>query len=567
MAQSIGIHLGERCFHLVALDGGLKKHKLVCAVSGEIPVAEDAAQQVVARLREVVKEHKLRADSVYLAIDSGIAAFRNLTLPFDDRDKIEEVIKFEVEGNLPQFDIDQVVVDFLTLSSKPGVESSLLVTAVPKDRLGSALRLCERAGLDALDAELEGTALFDAAFEGGLLEEDAGTVLIHVGDTATTVAVADGRRLASLRAIRVGAAQSRPGGEVPESVEGTEEVAEPIPPEDGTERLAASVQRIRRELQRTLSAARTTNEIRKVYVCGQEMPGMTEGALLDVPVQTMPFEFSELEGAQRYPIAFGAALRGFGGGALRPSLRREELRFTGRFERVELPMAVFTLLLFTLLFVRYIVVEKQLEWRDEGNLAKNLKGDMQIWLEASNQYMFPNPSDPRRVRLPDPPQALADYAALAQSGQDLERTKFEEMMEIRRQLKLEINRLSKELGQVSEIKQPQSALTGATLAMDVFAELGEDARVGIRRFEAAYQHSSAGKGDSVIVTIDADFFAANSLDATRLYNQLEGSFKSKPWCMDFEGKSNKALDEDKGIQVDGLSIQIDVDKALEGGQS
>lgn len=566
MAQSIGIHLGERCFHLVALDGGLKKHKLVCAVSGEIPVAEDAAQQVVARLREVVKEHKLRADSVYLAIDSGVAAFRNLTLPFDDRDKIEEVIKFEVEGNLPQFDIDQVVVDFLTLSSKPGVESSLLVTAVPKDRLGSALRLCERAGLDALDAELEGTALFDAAFEGGLLEEDAGTVLIHVGDTATTVAVADGRRLASLRAIRVGAAQSRPGGETPEA-EGAEEGAEPIPLEDGAERQAASVQRIRRELQRTLSAARTTNEIRKVYVCGQEMPGMTEGALLDVPIQTMPFEFGELDGAQRYLIAFGAALRGFGGGALRPNLRREELRFTGRFERVELPMAVFTLLLFTLLFVRYIVVEKQLEWRDEGNLAKNLKGDMQIWLEASNQYMFPNPSDPRRVRLPDPPQALADYAAKAQAGQDLERTKYEEMMEIRRQLKLEINRLSKELGQVSEIKQPQSALTGATLAMDVFAELGEDARVGIRRFEAAYQHSSAGKGDSVIVTVDADFFAANSLEATRLYNQLEGSFKSKPWCMDFEGKSNKALDGDKGIQVDGLSIQIDVDKALEGGQS
>lgn len=566
MAQSIGIHLGERCFHLVALDGGLKKHKLVCAVSGEIPVAEDAAQQVVARLREVVKEHKLRADSVYLAIDSGVAAFRNLTLPFDDRDKIEEVIKFEVEGNLPQFDIDQVVVDFLTLSSKPGVESSLLVTAVPKDRLGSALRLCERAGLDALDAELEGTALFDAAFEGGLLEEDAGTVLIHVGDTATTVAVADGRRLASLRAIRVGAAQSRPRGETPEA-EGAEEGAEPIPLEDGAERQAASVQRIRRELQRTLSAARTTNEIRKVYVCGQEMPGMTEGALLDVPIQTMPFEFGELDGAQRYLIAFGAALRGFGGGALRPHLRREELRFTGRFERVELPMAVFTLLLFTLLFVRYIVVEKQLEWRDEGNLAKNLKGDMQIWLEASNQYMFPNPSDPRRVRLPDPPQALADYAAKAQAGQDLERTKYEEMMEIRRQLKLEINRLSKELGQVSEIKQPQSALTGATLAMDVFAELGEDARVGIRRFEAAYQHSSAGKGDSVIVTVDADFFAANSLEATRLYNQLEGSFKSKPWCMDFEGKSNKALDEDKGIQVDGLSIQIDVDKALEGGQS
>src|SRR5688572_23533388 len=144
MSQSIGIHLGERTFHLLALEGGLKKHKVLCAVSGEIPVGEDAAQSLVDQLRELAKEHKLKADSVYLAIDSGVAAFRNLTLPFDDQAKIEEVLKFEVEGNLPQFDIDQVVVDFLVLNSKPGVESSLLVTAVPKDRLGAALKVCER---------------------------------------------------------------------------------------------------------------------------------------------------------------------------------------------------------------------------------------------------------------------------------------------------------------------------------------------------------------------------------------------------------------------------------------
>ena len=60
----------------------------------------------------------------------------------------------------------------------------------------------QRSGLEALDAELEGTALFDAAFESGILKEDVGTVLIHVGDTSATVVVADGRRLSSLRAIR-----------------------------------------------------------------------------------------------------------------------------------------------------------------------------------------------------------------------------------------------------------------------------------------------------------------------------------------------------------------------------
>ena len=561
MSQSIGIHLGERTFDLVALEGGLKKHRVVCAVAGEIPSGEDAAQALVERLKELSKEHKLKADSAYLAIDSGVAAFRNLTLPFDDHAKIEEVLKFEVEGNLPQFDIDQVVVDFLVLSSKPGVESSLLVTAVPKERLGAALKLCERAGLEPLDAELEGTALFDAAYESGVLVEDAGTVLIHVGDTSTTVVVADGRRLSSVRAIRAGAALPRgPEGEE-EKAEGEAE-APAATPADGA-RGAESVQRIRRELLRTLSGARTANEIKSVYVCGQELPGLIEGTLLDVPLQALPFTLAGVEEPARHVVAFGAALRGFEGGVLRPSLRREELRFSGRFERLELPLAVLSLLVFTMLFVRYIILDKQLEWRDEGNLAADppIKGDLQIWLEQSNLRMLPDPTNPRPVRLSEPPEALARYAAEAQAGLDVDRTKFEELMRIRSLLKIEIDRLGKDLGRISEIKQPQSALTAATLVMDQFAALGPDARIGIRSLQASFQNQQSNKEDFVVVVLDADFYGATVLDATRLREMLESQTKAQPWCLGFEGKSSKPLDGGKGIQVDGLTVQVNVEKA------
>jgi Tfp pilus assembly PilM family ATPase len=567
MTKSIGIHLGERRFHLIALDGGLKKHKAQCAVSGEIPTGEGAAQELTDRLKAIVKEHKLDADVVNLAIDSGVAAFRNLTLPFDDRAKIEEVLKFEIEGNLPQFDIDQVVIDFLTLSSKPGVESNLLVTAVPKDRLAAALAICERAGLEALEAELEGTALFDAAFESGLLTDDTGTVLIHVGDTSTTVAVADGRRLASLRAIRAGA--SAPRVPSPEPVEGAEAEAEKTAaPAGEPERQSASVQRIRRELQRTLSGARTVNEIQNVYVCGRELPGLTEETLLDAPVQRMPLTVAGVEDTSELVVAYGAALRGFEGGTLRPSLRREELRFSGRFERLELPLAVLTLLVFTLLFVQYIVLDKQLEWRDEGDLARAnpIKGDMQIWLEESTKRILPDPTNPRAAKIQNPPPKLVEYANMAVSGADLERTKFGEIMNIRALLKRDIDRLGKELGQVSEILQPQSALTATTLVMNAIADLGEDARVGIRRLEARYEYPTSNRPDSVMVTLDADVFGPSTLEATKLYNQMENLFKTKAWCLQFEGKSNKSLEGDKGVQVDGINIQVDVSKLEQGGQ-
>jgi Tfp pilus assembly PilM family ATPase len=570
MAQTIGIHLEERRFHLVALEGSPKKHKLSASLSGELPLGEEAGQALGEALRAAAKKHKLRADSVTLAIDSSQAAFRTLTLPFDDRSKIEEVLKFEIESDLPQWDIDQVVADFLVLSSKPGVESTLLVTAVPKEHLARALAPLEKAGLEALEAELEGSALFDAALEAGVLKEDAGTVLVHVGDGSTTVVVADGRRLASMRAIRAGAQPARARAEgPPESAEAPESeresVAEAVPlsvQESGlaARRLEESAQRIRRELARTLSGVRTASEIQTIYLCGQPLPGLSGETLDGISLQPLAIVPGAGERAKELVVAYGAALHGLGAGSLRPRLRREELRFTGKFERVELPLAVLTLLVFTLLFVKFIVYEKQIEWRDEGDLAQGHPGDMQLWLEASNQRMLPDPKNPQAVRLPDPPADILRYAELAASGGDAARTKFEELQRIRALLKDHIRRLQRDLGQVSEIKQPQSALEATTLVMGLLEGL-PDVRFGVRSYDAAYQHGQAGRDDYVQIKMDLDFFGADSVEATSHYNDVETAFESQPWCVDFEGKTSKVLPDDKGIYVDGLTILVNVDKA------
>ena len=63
-------------------------------------------------------------------------------------------------------------------------------------------------------------------------------------------------------------------------------------------------------------------------------------------------------------IAYGAAIRELGGGLLSPSLRREELRFTGTWERVEFPLAVAFLLLTTLLGVIFILQRRELQYQD-----------------------------------------------------------------------------------------------------------------------------------------------------------------------------------------------------------
>ena len=579
MATTCGIHIDGRRYHLVALDGTTRKHKILAAVSGDIPLDEDPVEAVAQGLRNAIKEHKLRPAEVQLAVDSGLAAFRTLTLPFDDRAKIEEVIKFEVENDLPQWDIDEVLVDFIVLSSKPGVESTLLVTALPKDRMEMQLAACEAGGLEAQEAELDGTALFDAASESGCLAEDAAQILVHVGDTSTTVVLADGGKLNSIRAFRAGAHPGALGagaesedsgagdveaGEDPGSAEAGERTMEETL--EAERRQRQTVQRIRRELGRTLSAARTEHDIEAIYVCGHELPGLVHEEIFDTPIA--PLEVLAEEGIEKPSeavVAYGAALHALGAGTLTPNLRREELRFTGKFERLELPLAVFALSLFTLLTVLLIITNLQLQWRDVG--TPDSEGDMQIWLMASNKYVFPDPDDPRpNTRLTDPPEKLVGYARRAEAGEIPNKTKYDQIREISRLLKIEIHDLKKELGQVSDIEQPQSALEATTLVMGVIRKLQMESkmRFGIRRYKAEYQSGSGRKEDSVRIQLEMDFFADSTGAATRDYSAMQKAIDDEPWCVDFDSKGTTPHDDGKGIAADRITIVVNLENAEEG---
>jgi hypothetical protein len=569
MATGCGIHVDERTWRLVVLEGGLKKHRITARASGEIPPGPDPVTALAEALRAAAKQHRLRVENVGLVVESGQAAFRTLTLPFDERAKIEAVLRFEIENELPQWSIDDVVVDYLVTQSKPGVQSDLLVTAIPKDRLRRHLQACELGGLEATEAELDGSALFNAAHEAGRLDASAAQILVHVGDASTTVVLADGGRLHSMRAIRAGAFPPAPVPGTGDAAEdaGSDEAASSTATAgsavDPEKRLAETVQRIRRELLRTLSGAQTVNPIGAVYLAGHELPGLTDATLLDVPVERLDAVPNEGASAdvQAYVIAYGAALRQLGDVPLQAHLRREDLRFTGTFERLELPLAVFSLLLFTLLAVRLIVINKQLLWRDEGDLAvAQGEGDLQIWLEASNGFMFPNPEDLYSGRLKNPPEAIRKYARDAEQGLDEQRTKFEELREIERLLKIEIDKLRKDLGEVSEIIQPQSALRGATLVMSTIDALGEQVgRVGVRDLAADYVHSSGGKEDHVQVKLTLDFLAADDVVATKHYSALMNALESAYWCKELERKATKVL-EVGGVYVEGLSILVDVAK-------
>lgn len=564
MARSCGIRVGPRRFEIVILEGNAKKHRITAFLAGEFPVGEenpDAA--AAAMLKQAAKDLEVPLDSTALAVDTGLAAFRTVKLPFVDRQKAEEVIKFEVESLLPQWDIQDVVVDFIVQDQVEN-ETNLLVTAVPKIELKRLIALCERAGIEALDVELEATAMVNAALAADIAHIDDAQILVHVGETSTSVVVLDGGKVRSMRAIHAGAyGQSREPEAAPADAPAGENAAPPPPPapeepEAVQRRLTQASSRVRREVGRTLSGVRTANPVEAIYVCGHELPELVGTQVLDVPVYELDvFEADggqPATGASPLVVAYGVALRQLGGPSVGASLRREELRFTGAFERVELPVAVAALLLATLMGMFCMFEFLKLRGRRQ---------DVTAWRQSTNNFLIGDPARGIPGYLSADFDELQRYIAKTKSADgDQELTEFEQMQRVETMLKREVKKLEEQLGASGEVTLPQSALAALTLVLgtldDMKAELG---KFSVRMVEAVYQPGTGSRPDTVKVTLNLSFFGESGVAATQHMDKIDDVLKTKPWVADVDPKGSKEFEESSqgaGVYVDGYTVTCDL---------
>ena len=569
MARTLGIRLGAQSFELLLLEGSAKKPRITRHHAGEIDWDEDdPVGAATAALKEAAKGFKKKPDAVHVSIDAGLAAFRSLTVPFEENEKIESVLKFEVESQLPQWDIDQVVCDFHVLNST-GVESHLLVTAVQKDDVWGAITSAEKAGLEPHEAELEAVSVVNAAHAKGVFHADEASLLVYVGESSTSIGLIDGGQLRSMRAMHVGAmaapvaaAESAPEGE--ESDEEHEEVAPTPAPQtvDQAVRMAQVAARVRRELTRALTAAQTANPIQAVYLVGAQLPGL-EGAMLDeVPVERLDVfpDGSDLTQDERlrFSAAYGAALGAMGDPLMRSTLRREELRYTGRFERIELPLAVMSLMLFTVLLIGFFVLRKRVQFAES---------DMKSWIKFATAYSV---GDAERV-IERPYIVNADinaptvfqFARSAETG-DLsndERGPFYVLSRYKTTIMDQISAKESDLGQSSDIEQPLSALQALTLVLGTLEDMGDEAgRFSIRRVNSRYVPGQRSRPDAVQVELEVTFFAADTDLATAHYSNFRRLVDEQPWCVEYEDRATIPLDpaktEERGISIEGLKVTV-----------
>ena len=309
----------------------------------------------------------------------------------------------------------------------------------------------------------------------------------------------------------------------------------------------------------TLSAARTDNPIDAIYVCGWELPNLVETTLQDVPVYELDaFEGDSgqaAEGTAPLVVAYGVALRQLGGGRVSGRLRREELRFTGLWERLELPLAVAGLMLVTLLGVQVIFEQKVLERQ---------KLNVDLWLQSAVNFMYGDKGSARNLEYPWP--EIKGYVEKVREAPELLTVPKERQLgQLQQMIEAKARELNEDLGNdlgAANMGQPQSAFEALTLvlgiAVDRQAEVG---RMAVRRATARTLGSNSAGGESVEIRLDLTFFADGVIKATSNYEALRRALDEQEWTTSVVSRGTDEFEDqagESGIYTDDFRIVCDL---------
>ncbi len=205
MAQTvIGLDIGTWSVKAAVLESGLRSFSLVDfrehhvprdptgeAIPGDLPAAIDAT------LKGLVDRSALAT-----AAPGRRVLTREIELPFADDKRIQSVLAFQLDGQLPK-SVDELVYDYYVLQ-RTEEGAKILCPAVERRWLAEYLGELQQAGTDPRIVTLDTLAYAHIVNHLGLPPSDEPLALVDVGHTTTSVAIVHGGHVQSVRTIARG---------------------------------------------------------------------------------------------------------------------------------------------------------------------------------------------------------------------------------------------------------------------------------------------------------------------------------------------------------------------------
>lgn len=205
--EATGIDLGSSSIKLVHCRSGIKGIEITRVFEFPLPIESsssvEALQQpssLFSRSLSTGLQRDVRGD-VTVAIPGHQVLTRILTLPATDSEKLEQMIRYEVEGHIP-LPLEEVIVAHHLLSATNG-RVQVLAAAAPKTLMRQQLEWLGKMGLEPKAVELEALALYNAFCY--LEKEREGIhVVMDLGASKTTLCLIEDGKLLGVRTILSG---------------------------------------------------------------------------------------------------------------------------------------------------------------------------------------------------------------------------------------------------------------------------------------------------------------------------------------------------------------------------
>src|SRR5881275_793855 len=141
--------------------------------------------QIAATLREMMAELQIRHEVVNYAVPAQSVFARFVKLPAVEEEKIERIIAFEAQQNVP-FPIDEVVWDYQLIAGGGEEQVQVVLVAIKSDLLDEINGAVEETGLRTAIVDVATMALYNA-FRYNYTDLSGCSLLVDIGARTTNV--------------------------------------------------------------------------------------------------------------------------------------------------------------------------------------------------------------------------------------------------------------------------------------------------------------------------------------------------------------------------------------------
>src|SRR6266581_651595 len=166
------------------------------------PASEEIRHpQISAALREMMAELQIRHEAVNYVVSAQSVFARFVKLPAVEEEKIERIIAFEAQQNVP-FPIDEVVWDYQLIGGGGDEQVQVVLVAIKADLLDEINAAVEETGLRTKIVGVASIALYNA-FRYNYADLPGCTLLVDIGARTTNLVFIEPQKIFS-RSVPVG---------------------------------------------------------------------------------------------------------------------------------------------------------------------------------------------------------------------------------------------------------------------------------------------------------------------------------------------------------------------------